>query len=68
MCDNSVIPLDSSTDYWTSEDANYTWIGLKNINAYAFKGEIYSIRIYNRRLTQAEQINNYKVDRGRFKK
>lgn len=67
LCDNSVVSLNSGTDYWTSGNSNYTWIGVRGVNSNVFKGEIYSIRIYNRRLTQAEQINNYKADKGRFK-
>lgn len=66
LCDNSPISFNSGTDYWTSANVNYTWIGTRGSSNF-FKGEIYSIRIYNRKLTQAEQVNNYKADKGRFK-
>ena len=31
-----------------------------------FNGHIYSIRFYNRKLTQAEQLHNQQVDNLRF--
>ena len=41
----------------------YPW----NINCdYRFKGNIYSIRIYNRKLTEKELKHNYEVDKNRF--
>lgn len=35
-------------------------------NYYQFKGEIYSIRVYDRKLTQEEREHNRKIDKERF--
>ena len=41
----------------------YPWQG---DTTYSFEGNIYSIRVYNRKLSEDELINNYEVDRLRF--
>ena len=40
----------------------YPWSGTN----YSFKGNIYSIRVYNRKLSEDELKNNYEIDRSRF--
>ena len=45
--------------------ANYSYIG-RSKSGYYFKGKIYSIRIYSRKLTQAEVLQNLSVDNLRF--
>ena len=52
----------SSTDYWNN--SNF-WIGRRAGGTY-FKGEIYSIRLYNRKLSQEEQLFNFNIDNERF--
>jgi len=53
-------------DCWNSE-TNSTVIGTRNSKAsYPFKGAIYSIRVYNRQLTDAEIDSNHAIDRKRF--
>ena len=59
----------TSADWWNSGDANkiYLFNGhngkVYNVGLHA---NIYAIRIYNRRLTQEEQLNNQDVDIKRF--
>ena len=38
----------------------------RNNNAVALNGNIYSVRVYNRLLTDEEIANNYEIDKGRF--
>lgn len=45
--------------------ANYWCVGHSK-SGYYFKGKIYSIRIYNRKLSQAEVMQNLSVDNLRF--
>lgn len=63
MCNGTPVSKNSGTDYWSND--NYLRIG-KRSSGNAFTGEIYSIRVYNRRLTAAEQLNNFNVDNARF--
>lgn len=53
----------SGNDYWGPSSENR--IGRAS-NTYYYKGKIYSIRIYNRKLTEAEVLNNLAVDNERF--
>lgn len=62
LCNGVVKTKGSSTDYWGN--SNF-YVGKRSAGNY-FVGEIYSIRIYNRRLTSEEQLNNFKVDNIRF--
>ena len=43
--------------------SGYPWTGA---SLYTFNGNIYSIRIYNRKLSEDELRNNYEVDKERF--
>lgn len=56
------ISKNSNTDYWNNSDF---WIGRRAAGNY-FKGEIYSIRLYNRKLSQEEQLRNFSIDNERF--
>lgn len=54
------------SDYWGNKDDfnigyNSHWVG-----RFFFTGKIYAIRIYSKLLTQAEMINNQRVDNTRF--
>ena len=42
--------------------SNYPWQNC----IYSFKGNIYSIRVYNRKLSEEELKNNYEIDKLRF--
>ena len=55
----------NSSDYWGGQDTNTNYIGKRKTGG-CFKGKIYSIRIYNRRLTEAEVLANLAVDNIRF--
>lgn len=55
----------SGSDYWAGQDQNTNFIGKRKTGGF-FKGKIYSIRIYNRQLTQAEVLQNLAVDNIRF--
>lgn len=61
---NGVTLSTSGTDYWGSRNST-NWIGRRSTGHY-FKGKIYSIRMYNRQLTQAEVLQNLAVDNLRF--
>ena len=52
---NSVTPIDNYTI-----GSAYPW------QSFYFKGNIYEIRMYNRKLSQAEQLYNYELDKERF--
>lgn len=60
----------TDSDYWTSGgdfNSNFN-IGYNNLDygRFFFTGKIYAIRIYSKLLTQAEMINNQRVDNTRF--
>lgn len=68
IANGSLLQKSNNTDYW---DANNTRIRIgaaSSGNAFnnPFNGYIYSIRVYNRRLTEAEQLQNQRVDNQRF--
>lgn len=64
------ISKDGSTDWWTASSRVGTIRIGKGANGGAssnfFTGKIYSIRIYNRRLTEEEMRHNQSVDNKRF--
>ena len=51
---------------WSSPSSYPIAFGFYGNNAYRMKGKIYSIRLYNRALTQDEINRNYIVDKARF--
>jgi len=51
--------------YMGGRSTTYTYIGRRSSGSY-FMGKIYSIRIYNRQLTEAEILKNQAVDNARF--
>lgn len=55
-------------DTWSANPDDYTYLGIKksNYSTYRFAGTMYSIRIYNRKLTEQEMIFNQSVDDSRF--
>lgn len=58
-----------TTDYWDENGDGRFRIGAATRGTAArnpFNGHIYSIRFYNRKLTQAEQLHNQQVDNTRF--
>ena len=61
---NGVSMTTSGSDYWGNQNTT-NWIGRRNTGNY-FKGKIYSIRIYNKQLTEAEVMQNLSVDNLRF--
>lgn len=63
LYNGTAVSKNSGTDYWSNTET--LQIGRRSSGDY-FKGDIYSIRIYNRRLTAAEQLNNFNVDNSRF--
>lgn len=63
LYDGSAVSKSSST-YWSSN--NFTNIGRRDSSASAYKGYIYSIRVYDRKLTSEEMLFNQRVDNERF--
>ena len=55
-----------ASESWSSTSSYPIAFGFYGNNAYRMKGKIYSIRIYNRALTQDEINHNYMVDKVRF--
>lgn len=64
------VNINSSTDYWSSVDSGTRIrIGCRfnaNNNTNPFKGTIYAIRAYNRRISFEEMLHNQQVDNERF--
>ena len=58
MNQNITLMLEYQILEYLSEDS----VGL----SYYFNGEIYSIRVYNRALTEDEILHNYNYDKGKF--
>jgi hypothetical protein len=60
----------SSSDYWTiSGDTSTMRLGQAfsgGATQFPLNGDIYAIRIYNRRLTSEEMLNNQILDNQRF--
>lgn len=55
------------SDYWNGDVRGYTYIGQMAGNVTrAFNGTIYSIRVYNRKLTIDEMLHNQYIDNARF--
>ena len=44
----------------------YKWYTGGDSTVFLFEGNIYSIRVYNRKLSEEELRNNYEVDKARF--
>ena len=55
----------TKTDYW-NHTSQYSSIGSRNNGAAYFKGDIFAIRVYDRRLTEDEMLHNQQVDNIRF--
>lgn len=55
----------SSNTYWSGANTTTTYVGKRSAGAF-FRGKIYCIRIYNRKLSQAEMLANLAVDNTRF--
>lgn len=56
----------TKTDYWNNS-TNYSCIGTRNgVTSSHYNGSIYSIRVYNRKLSAAEMLHNQQVDNERF--
>ena len=60
------LSISSSTIFAIGTNPNGTSDGLQS-DEKRFNIEVYSVRIYNRCLTEEEIINNYNVDNKRFK-
>ena len=54
----------SASNVWASSSGT-NYIGRRSTGTY-FKGNIYSIRVYDRVLTQEEVMQNYNADKLRF--
>lgn len=55
----------TNNDYWNNT-TDYSVIGCRNGGAAYFKGDIFAIRVYDRRLTEDEMLHNQQVDNIRF--
>jgi len=65
---NGVATGTKASNSWTANGSNVYTIGgrASGTNRYYANARIYSIRIYSRKLTEAEMLNNQKVDNARF--
>lgn len=61
FCDN----FSSSSDSWGTSSA-YRMFCQKSATSYPLVGNVYSVRIYTRYLTDAERLHNFEVDKKRF--
>lgn len=64
LYDGTTITKLSSIDYWAN-DGGYSYIGKRSRGNY-YTGKIHSIRIYNRQLSNKEQLHNQQIDNVRF--
>lgn len=64
IVDGNKITSFGASEWWTGEDS-YNYIGRRSTGTY-FDGKIYSIRIYNRILSQAEMLHNQRIDIKRY--
>lgn len=55
----------TNNDYWNNT-SDYSAIGCRNSGAAYFNGDIFAIRVYDRRLTEDEMLHNQQVDNIRF--
>ena len=55
-----------NTNYYNTNNTTYATLGSRGSNGYPMTGDIHSLRIYNRQLTEAEMLFNQKVDNERF--
>ena len=65
LYNGNVLSPNSSTDYWGGDET--TRVGMSVTSRYQFTGRVYSIRVYDRRLTEEEQRFNYAIDKKRFR-
>lgn len=68
LVNGNSIPIKNSSDYWDVQ-SNCLRIGRASTGAASSNpliGYIYSIRIYNRKLSQSEQLQNQRMDNLRF--
>lgn len=66
LYNGNVLSPNSSTDYRSGNST--TCVGRPQAAArYQFLGNIYAIRVYDRRLTEEEQRFNYNIDKKRYK-
>lgn len=57
----------TNTGSYGGYDNTKSYIGKRNTSTpNSYYGKIYSIRIYNRKLSESEMLNNYNVDHNRF--
>lgn len=66
LYNGNVLSPNSSTDYWSGNKTTSIGRSLSSGVRYQFNGRVYSIRVYNRRLTEEEQRFNYAIDKKRF--
>lgn len=65
LYNGNVLSPNSSTDYWGGNME--TSVGRSMTTRYRFIGRVYSIRVYDHRLTEEEQRFNYSIDKKRFR-
>lgn len=62
-------PRNGQTNYWGGNTTGKTYLAARVIsgNPYQFySGAVYAVRIYNRKLTRAEVLNNQRLDNFRY--
>lgn len=63
---NKVQRYKTGSEYWVANTSGDTYLGMLSTGTYCFSGDIYSLRIYNRKLSLAEMLQNQSVDNERF--
>ena len=59
-------PVTDASQAWSKEGSGLLVGSMKTSTSTSYRGRIYSIRVYNRALTDEERIHNYEVDAIRF--
>lgn len=63
---NKVQGYKTGSSTWGANTSGNTYLGRRSTGARCFSGDIYSLRIYNRKLSLAEMLQNQSVDNERF--
>lgn len=56
----------SPSNHWYSGNTQVSYIGKRDTNSMSYNGEVMSIRVYNRVLSDDEVENNFKIDKNRY--
>lgn len=66
ICNGDNLGFSSGSTYYNRGTNSNAYIGRDNNNQYRMVGNIYQIRLYDRKLTNAEIFHNQEIDRKRY--